>query len=314
MSEDKAQRAGVQADGHACDRMAVAGVNPEEMGIGPVPAVHKALNRAGLTLAEIDCIELNEAFAVQVLAVLEAPGHRTREGQHPRRRDRDRPPARCQRGADRHHALAPDARPGGQVRPGDDVRRPGAGGRDDLRSVRFETRRALVRIVEVPGRDHRDRGRIRFGRSLLNPARSGRMAHSPNLSALHRATAERFGPCTGLAFQTRRAVSRTSVVEYRRRADRAAAALIERGVKHGDRWPCSRKTARMALADIAVLATGAADVPIHAAEHPRSGRVSTPTQRRARVIVSNQAQADKILANLDRLPDLTLSLVSSHRG
>ena len=50
--------------------MAVAGVDPTEMGIGPVPAVNKALNRAGLTLDDIDCIEINEAFAVQVLSVL----------------------------------------------------------------------------------------------------------------------------------------------------------------------------------------------------------------------------------------------------
>jgi acetyl-CoA acyltransferase len=50
--------------------MAVAGVAPEEMGIGPVPAVTKALARAGLKLDDIDCIELNEAFAVQVLAVM----------------------------------------------------------------------------------------------------------------------------------------------------------------------------------------------------------------------------------------------------
>ena len=54
--------------------MAVAGVNPEEMGIGPVPAVHKALKRAGLELDQIDCIELNEAFAVQVLSVLKLLG------------------------------------------------------------------------------------------------------------------------------------------------------------------------------------------------------------------------------------------------
>ncbi len=54
--------------------MAVAGVNPEEMGIGPVPAVRKALKRAGLTLDQIDCIELNEAFAVQVIAVLKLLG------------------------------------------------------------------------------------------------------------------------------------------------------------------------------------------------------------------------------------------------
>lgn len=49
---------------------AVAGVGPEVMGIGPVPATAAALERAGLTLDEIDHIELNEAFAAQVLAVL----------------------------------------------------------------------------------------------------------------------------------------------------------------------------------------------------------------------------------------------------
>ena len=49
---------------------AVAGVAPETMGIGPVPSTAKALERAGLTLADMDLIELNEAFAAQVLAVL----------------------------------------------------------------------------------------------------------------------------------------------------------------------------------------------------------------------------------------------------
>ena len=47
---------------------AVAGVPPATMGIGPVPATAKALSRAGLSLADIDLIELNEAFAAQVLA------------------------------------------------------------------------------------------------------------------------------------------------------------------------------------------------------------------------------------------------------
>ncbi|WP_156756882.1 acetyl-CoA C-acetyltransferase [Actinokineospora pegani] len=48
---------------------ASAGVAPHLMGLGPVPATAKALGRAGLTLAEVDLIELNEAFAAQVLAV-----------------------------------------------------------------------------------------------------------------------------------------------------------------------------------------------------------------------------------------------------
>jgi len=47
---------------------AVAGVPPRTMGIGPVPATAKALDRAGLKLSDIDLIELNEAFAAQVLA------------------------------------------------------------------------------------------------------------------------------------------------------------------------------------------------------------------------------------------------------
>jgi len=49
---------------------AVAGVAPETMGIGPVPSTRLALQRAGVGLADIDLIELNEAFASQVLAVL----------------------------------------------------------------------------------------------------------------------------------------------------------------------------------------------------------------------------------------------------
>jgi acetyl-CoA C-acetyltransferase len=49
---------------------ASAAVPPSMMGIGPVPATKKAIEKAGLTLAEIDLIELNEAFAAQSLAVI----------------------------------------------------------------------------------------------------------------------------------------------------------------------------------------------------------------------------------------------------
>ena len=49
---------------------AVAGVHPAYMGIGPVPAVTKVFARTGLTWDDVDLIELNEAFAAQVLAVL----------------------------------------------------------------------------------------------------------------------------------------------------------------------------------------------------------------------------------------------------
>lgn len=50
--------------------MAVAGVDPAVMGIGPVPATQKALQRAGLTVSELDLIELNEAFASQSIACI----------------------------------------------------------------------------------------------------------------------------------------------------------------------------------------------------------------------------------------------------
>jgi acetyl-CoA C-acetyltransferase len=52
----------------------LAGVGPEVMGIGPVPSSQKALDRAGLSLADMDLIELNEAFAAQVLACTKALG------------------------------------------------------------------------------------------------------------------------------------------------------------------------------------------------------------------------------------------------
>ncbi|MEQ9640017.1 MAG: thiolase family protein [Alphaproteobacteria bacterium] len=54
--------------------VAVAGCAPEIMGIGPVPATQKALDRAGLKIGDIDIIELNEAFASQALAVIHDVG------------------------------------------------------------------------------------------------------------------------------------------------------------------------------------------------------------------------------------------------
>jgi acetyl-CoA C-acetyltransferase len=58
---------------------AVAGVSPRTMGMGPVPATERALAIAGLTMADLDLIELNEAFAVQVLAVTRAWGFGARD-------------------------------------------------------------------------------------------------------------------------------------------------------------------------------------------------------------------------------------------
>jgi acetyl-CoA acyltransferase len=69
MSEQRAAELGLSPLARV-KAMAVAGVDPSLMGIGPVPAVHKVLQRAGLRLEDIDLIELNEAFAAQALAVM----------------------------------------------------------------------------------------------------------------------------------------------------------------------------------------------------------------------------------------------------
>jgi 3-oxoadipyl-CoA thiolase len=71
------KKAGARADAKPLARIvsgAVAGVAPRVMGLGPVPASQKALERAGLTLKDMDVIELNEAFSSQVLGCLKLLG------------------------------------------------------------------------------------------------------------------------------------------------------------------------------------------------------------------------------------------------
>jgi acetyl-CoA C-acetyltransferase len=53
---------------------AVTGVDPEIMGVGPIDAVRQVLDRAGMTIDDIDVMELNEAFAAQVIPVCDAVG------------------------------------------------------------------------------------------------------------------------------------------------------------------------------------------------------------------------------------------------
>ena len=67
-SEEKARALGIEPLGTFAGS-AVAGVDPAVMGIGPVPAVRKLLGRTGVSVEEIDLVELNEAFASQSLAV-----------------------------------------------------------------------------------------------------------------------------------------------------------------------------------------------------------------------------------------------------
>jgi len=73
MEVGRARELGIQPLGRLV-AYAVTGCLPEEMGIGPVGAIPKALRRAGLTLDQVDLIELNEAFASQALAVIRVLG------------------------------------------------------------------------------------------------------------------------------------------------------------------------------------------------------------------------------------------------
>jgi acetyl-CoA acyltransferase len=72
-AEDTAEEEGLGARMRLVS-FAYAGVDPAVMGIGPVPATHKALARAGLSIEDIGLFEINEAFAVQVLSFLDAFG------------------------------------------------------------------------------------------------------------------------------------------------------------------------------------------------------------------------------------------------
>ena len=107
----------------------VSGLNPEIMGLGPIEACRQALKRADMTIDDIDLVEINEAFAAQVIPSAKHLGITARQAQHPRRRHRPRPPLRHDRRA--HHDDAVELARGRRraLRSGDDVcrRRPGHG-------------------------------------------------------------------------------------------------------------------------------------------------------------------------------------------
>ncbi len=93
MSADKAKELGLTPLARFVS-FATAGCLPEEMGIGPVYAIPKALKMAGLTLDQIDVIELNEAFAAQGLSVMKLLEMDPCESKRQWRSSRTRPSAR----------------------------------------------------------------------------------------------------------------------------------------------------------------------------------------------------------------------------
>jgi acetyl-CoA acetyltransferase family protein len=140
----------------------VSGLNPELMGLGPVEASRRALASAGLTIDDMDIVEINEAFAAQVLPSAAQLGDRPGAAQPVRRGDRGRAPVRDDRGA--HHLDADQRARGARrpLRPRDDVRRRWPGHGDGPRAPHLNPARPLRRLAAAtrPGRG-RDAGHSR---------------------------------------------------------------------------------------------------------------------------------------------------------
>ena len=132
MSAEKAKALGVKPIG-VFRGFRLPRCEPDEMGIGPVFAVPKLLKRTGMKLADIDVIELNEAFASQVVYCRDKLGLDPEKLNSERRLDLDRPPVRNDRIA--MHGHDPSGAPPHEeaLRHRHDVRRRGHGRRRPLR-------------------------------------------------------------------------------------------------------------------------------------------------------------------------------------
>ncbi len=125
-SEERARQMGAEPLARVVATGA-AGVDPAYMGVGPIPATRLALERAGLSLDDIDLVELNEAFASQAAGLPARARDRPRQAERERRRDRDRPPTRRLRRALDRHARARAAPPRRPLWRRHDVHRRGPG-------------------------------------------------------------------------------------------------------------------------------------------------------------------------------------------
>ena len=128
MSDTKARELGITPLARIV-ASGVTGLNPEIMGLGPVEAIRQTLGRAGMTIDDIDLVEINEAFAAQVVPSAKELGISYDKLNVQGRRHRPRPPLRPDRGPHHDHAAQ---RPRGHRqdhRPRVDVRRrrPGHG-------------------------------------------------------------------------------------------------------------------------------------------------------------------------------------------
>ena len=148
MNEKLAEQRGLKPLGRFLG-FAVAGCEPDEMGIGPVFAIPKVLKRLGLTVDDIDLWELNEAFAVQVLYCRDKLGIPMRPAQRQRRRHRRRPSLRRVRPAPDRPCADRRQAPRRQEGRGDDVhrRRHGRGRRVRSALTPLPTARPVARTA-----------------------------------------------------------------------------------------------------------------------------------------------------------------------
>ena len=134
MSAEKAAALGLKPRARIV-ASSVAAIRPEIMGLGPIPAVKAVLEQAGMTIDDIDIVELNEAFAAQVVPVPRRARDRRREAEPVRRRDRARAPVRDDRRADHDDAAQRPRRDRRHARPGDHVRGRRDGPGDDRGAI-----------------------------------------------------------------------------------------------------------------------------------------------------------------------------------
>ena len=103
MSDEKAKQLGLKPKARII-ASTVAAIRPEIMGLGPIPAIQALLKQTGMKIDDVDIVEINEAFAAQIVPVQGGARDPRREAQPVRRRDRARPPVRDDRRADHDHA------------------------------------------------------------------------------------------------------------------------------------------------------------------------------------------------------------------
>ena len=139
MSDTKAAELGITPLARVVST-GVSGLSPEIMGLGPVEASKQALARAGMSIDDVDLVEINEAFAAQVLPSARDLGIDEEQAQRQRRGHRARPPVRHDGRTHHHHAAQRPAHARQDDRPRDDVRRRRPGHGDGARAAQLTDR------------------------------------------------------------------------------------------------------------------------------------------------------------------------------